>query len=59
MSGGIEAKVSAFVNSLSPEEQREAVPYLEVFVATVKRPPPSDRLRIGSKSYNDASGGAS
>ena len=57
MSGDIEAKVSAFVNSLSPEEQREAVQYLEVFIATVKGPPPSDRLRIGSKSYNDASGG--
>jgi hypothetical protein len=40
-------------------EQREAVQYLEVFIATVKGLPPSARLCSGSKSYNDASGGAS
>jgi hypothetical protein len=59
MSGDIEAKVSAYVNSLSPEERREAVQYLEVFIKAVKGPPPSARLRIGRKSYNHASGVAS
>jgi hypothetical protein len=56
MSTGVEAKVSAFVNGLSPEEQREAVQYLEVFIATVKGSPPSESLRIGRQLYNDGSG---
>lgn len=59
MSGDVEAKVSAFVNSLSPEEQREAVQYLEVFIKAVKGPPPSARHLLGRKSYNHASGVAS
>ena len=47
MSGDIEAKVSAYVNSLSPEERREAVQYLR------------HRPALGRKSCNHASGAAS
>ena len=39
---GVEAKVSRFVNSLTPEEQRAAVPYLEMFIQTVQGPEGSE-----------------